>query len=65
MTPDSFFWFCKFARENFVTLAMGNTYSKIPLIHPWGVLYNLTKLGLKGDLKPKSLHPLFYDLNTN
>jgi hypothetical protein len=29
------------ARENFLTLAMGNIYSKISLTHPWGVFYTI------------------------
>jgi hypothetical protein len=43
-------------RENFLTLAMGSTHSKIPSDSPLGcLLHNLIKLDLKGDLKPKIL----------
>jgi hypothetical protein len=29
----------RYSRKNFLTLAMGNTQSKIPLTHPWRVFY--------------------------
>jgi hypothetical protein len=55
-------------RENFLAWAMSNTQSKISSDSPLGcLLYNLTKLGLKGSLKWENL--IFFlqkfNLNTN
>jgi hypothetical protein len=52
------------ALENFLNY-LGNTHSNIPSDSPLGcLLYNLTKLGLKGDLKPKTSSVFYGNLPT-